>query len=123
MEGHDIAHHTVPCLQTVPVVQLIFERVTGRIGCKSCGRPYHKKFDPPLDPTRCDQCSGPLIQRDDDREEIIRKRLEVYRAQTEPLIAHYSKQNDVFRNIDSGQEKGQVYRSVLANFLLSGTLA
>ena len=96
----------------------IIERVTGRIACKSCGRPYHKKFDPPLDPNRCDQCFGPLIQRDDDREEIIRKRLEVYRAQTEPLIAYYSAQNDVLRNIDSDQEKSQVFRAVLDSLQL-----
>lgn len=91
----------------------IIERVTGRIACKDCGRPYHKKFDPPKNEAVCDGCGGPLIQRDDDKEEIIRKRLEVYRAQTEPLIQHYAKQKDVLREIDSRKEKAQVFHDVM----------
>ncbi len=93
--------------------EVIIERVTGRIACKSCGRPHHKKFDPPQIPGLCNGCKGPLIQRDDDREEIIRKRLEIYHEQTQPLIAHYARQKDVLHNIDSQQEKSQVFADVL----------
>jgi adenylate kinase len=55
----------------------IVERVCGRIACKDCGRPFHKKFDPPQEEMICDACHGPLYQRDDDKEEIICKRLQV----------------------------------------------
>jgi adenylate kinase len=92
---------------------VIIERVTGRIACKECGRPYHKKYDPPKKAMVCDSCSGALFQRDDDKEEIIRKRLEVYRAQTQPLIEYYSKQKEVMRNIDSENGKEQVFHDVL----------
>ncbi len=91
----------------------IIERVAGRIACKQCGRPYHLKFDPPKQAAVCDVCSGPLFQRDDDKEEIIRKRLEVYRAQTQPLIDYYAKQKGVLKEIDSDQRKEQVFHDVL----------
>lgn len=91
----------------------IIERVTGRIACKDCGRPFHKKFDPPKKEMACDSCNGTLIQRDDDKEEVIKKRLEVYRAQTQPLIEHYSKQKSVLREIDSQKEKEKVFHDVL----------
>ncbi len=92
---------------------IIIERITGRIACKQCGRPYHKTYDPPKQELLCDSCAGPLYQRDDDKEEIIRKRLEVYRVQTQPLIEHYAKQKDVLREIDSENPKTQVYQDVL----------
>lgn len=92
--------------------RVIIERITGRIACKDCGRPFHKKFDPPKQPMICDGCSGPLYQRDDDREEIIRKRLDVYRVQTEPLIAYYAKK-EVLREINSENAKAQVFQDVL----------
>ena len=91
----------------------IIERVAGRIACKGCGRPFHKKFDPPTVEMICDGCGGPLYQRDDDKEEVIRKRLEVYRAQTAPLIEYYAKQPQVLREIDSQNEKGRVFQDVL----------
>ncbi len=92
---------------------MIIERVTGRIACKNCGRPYHKRFDPPKQESVCDQCHGKLIQRDDDREEIIRKRLEVYRIQTEPLIQYYAQQKGALKEIDSRGAKEQVFQQVL----------
>ena len=100
----------------------LIERVTGRIACKSCGRSYHKRFDPPQSESICDHCGGDLFQRDDDKEEIIRKRLEVYRMQTAPLIAYYSKQKEVLREIDSQKEKAQVFQDVLEALPVSGLL-
>jgi adenylate kinase len=91
---------------------IIIERITGRIMCRSCGRPYHKKYDIPQKEMLCDECEVPLYQRDDDREEIIRKRLEVYRLQTEPLIEYYAKKK-LLCNIDSKGEKSQVFHRVL----------
>lgn len=92
---------------------VLIERITGRIACKECGRPYHKKYDPPKQDMLCDSCGGTLYQRDDDKEEIIRKRLEVYHTQTEPLIHYYSKQKETLREINSENEKSQVFRDVL----------
>lgn len=67
----------------------LVERLTGRRTCRSCGRGYHVSFDPPRNAQLCDACGGELYQRDDDREETIRKRLTVYDQQTSPLIAYY----------------------------------
>jgi len=67
----------------------LVERLTGRRTCRGCGRGYHISFDPPRDARLCDACGGELYQRDDDREETIRKRLLVYDQQTSPLIAYY----------------------------------
>lgn len=69
--------------------EALVERLTGRRTCRDCGRGFHIKFDPPAVAGKCDACQGELVQRDDDKEETIRKRLEVYRAQTEPLVAYY----------------------------------
>ncbi|MSM41515.1 MAG: adenylate kinase [Geobacter sp.] len=64
-------------------------RITGRRTCKGCGKGYHIIFDAPRVAGKCDECGGELFQRDDDREETMRKRLEVYDLQTAPLIDYY----------------------------------
>jgi adenylate kinase len=69
--------------------EALVERLTGRRTCKECGRGYHVKFEPPRENAICDACGGSLFQRDDDREETIRKRLQVYADQTSPLISYY----------------------------------
>jgi len=67
----------------------IIERMSGRRVHLSSGRTYHLKFNPPRVAGKDDVTGEDLIQRDDDREETVRKRLDVYRAQTRPLIAYY----------------------------------
>ena len=67
----------------------IEERMSGRRVCQSCGAPYHVKAKPPKQEGVCDACGGPLVQREDDRAETVRKRLEVYHAETEPLKGFY----------------------------------
>lgn len=69
--------------------QEIEERMSGRRVCQSCGAPYHVKAKPPKAEGVCDSCGGPLAQRDDDKPETVRKRLEVYHAETEPLKGYY----------------------------------
>ncbi|HEY2967566.1 MAG TPA: adenylate kinase [Casimicrobiaceae bacterium] len=69
----------------------IVERMSGRRVHPASGRTYHVKFNPPKVPDRDDATGEPLIQREDDREETVRKRLAVYHEQTEPLIAYYKK--------------------------------
>jgi adenylate kinase len=68
----------------------VVRRLSGRRTCRRCGRVWHAAFDPPSHRDRCDDCGGELFQRDDDREETIRHRLDVYAQQTQPLIAFYA---------------------------------
>ena len=67
----------------------IEERMSGRRVCQSCGAPFHVKARPPKAEGVCDACGGQLVQREDDRAETVRKRLEVYHAETEPLKGFY----------------------------------
>lgn len=91
----------------------IVERITGRLMCKQCGRPYHKKFDPPPSSNECQSCGGALYQRDDDKEEVVLKRLEVYHEQTEPVLTYFSKQPGILHSINGLNSKDQVYQSAL----------
>ena len=79
----------VLCIQ-VPDNRIV-QRLAGRRTCKQCGALYHLVFDPPSRKGLCDRCGGSLYQRDDDREETISTRLEIYRRQTVPLIDYYIK--------------------------------
>lgn len=69
----------------------IIERMSGRRVHAASGRTYHVKFNPPKVEGKDDESGEALIQRDDDREETVRKRLDVYHAQTEPLVEYYSR--------------------------------
>jgi adenylate kinase len=69
----------------------IIERMSGRRVHPASGRTYHVKFNAPRTPGKDDLTGEDLIQRDDDREETVRKRLDVYRSQTRPLVEYYSK--------------------------------
>jgi adenylate kinase len=68
----------------------VVRRLSGRRTCRRCGRVWHVLFDPPARGEFCDDCGGELFQRDDDREQTIRHRLDVYQQQTQPLIAFYA---------------------------------
>ena len=68
----------------------VVRRLSGRRTCRRCGHVWHVLFDPPTRSERCDDCGGDLFQRDDDREETIRHRLDVYQQQTQPLITFYA---------------------------------
>ncbi len=79
---------------SVPDEELIL-RLTGRRTCKECGAGFHVQYKKPKEEGICDQCGGPLIQRDDDKEETIKNRLSVYNQQTEPLIRYYSEEGSL----------------------------
>ncbi|MCE3272471.1 MAG: adk [Ramlibacter sp.] len=70
--------------------EAIVERMSGRRSHPASGRTYHVKFNPPRTPGVDDVTGEPLIQRDDDKEETVLKRLEVYAAQTRPLVEYYA---------------------------------
>jgi adenylate kinase len=74
----------------VPEDEIVL-RMSGRRVHPASGRSYHLKFNPPRVPDRDDVTGAPLVQREDDREETVRKRLEVYRRQTRPLVDYYTR--------------------------------
>lgn len=69
----------------------LIKRLGGRWICRNCQTPYHETENPPKVAGKCDRCGGELYQRDDDKPETVRKRLEVYFAETAPLIEYYTK--------------------------------
>ncbi len=69
--------------------EVVIKRLSGRRSCPKCGAVYHLESAPPKKPGICDVCGTKLIQRDDDKEEVIKHRLEVYRKNTEPLLKRY----------------------------------
>lgn len=89
----------------------IIERLTGRRFCSQCGRVYHISFDPPEKEGICDECHTQLIQRDDDKEETIKKRLKVYHDQTEQLKDYYGKQN-ILTTVDGEKSPDDVYKNI-----------
>jgi adenylate kinase len=95
----------------VPLKALL-QRLCGRLTCRNCGAMYHTVFVPPKVPGRCDLCGGELYQRSDDTEETARRRLEVYFAQTSPLVQHY-RQSGVLVDINGDQTVGDVTRDLL----------
>ena len=82
--------------------EVIIRRMEGRRVCEKCGASYNLVSLPPLPPGICDFCGGAVVQRKDDEAETVRKRLEVYREQTEPIVRYYREQGKEAR-IDSGQ--------------------
>ena len=88
----------------------IVKRLSGRRLCKVCGSSHHIIFMPPKEVGICDNCGGELFTRKDDTEESIKNRLEVYKNQTEPLIAFYKAKN-LLVDIDASPEPGEVFAS------------
>jgi len=98
----------------------IVERMSGRWVHPASGRTYHVRFNPPRRPGLDDETGEPLVQRDDDREDTVKKRLAVYHAQTEPLVAYYKSWADTgdpraprYRAIDGLQDVESVRRAAL----------
>jgi adenylate kinase len=75
---------------------ILVERLSGRRICKDCGCGYHISFDPPRVEGKCNKCGGVLFQRDDDKQETIEGRLEVYRKQTASLLSYYKEKGLLF---------------------------
>ena len=92
----------------VPLHKLM-KRITGRRVCGKCGESYH--IDYLGDKTTCDKCDGELIQRADDNEDTVSKRLEVYEKQTAPLIAHYDKQGKLV-SVDGDGDINAVFKAI-----------
>ncbi|MBV8941126.1 MAG: adenylate kinase [Solirubrobacterales bacterium] len=100
--------------------EAVVRRLSGRRVCVKAGHNYHVDFDPPKHDAVCDQDGSRLIQRDDDKPDVVRNRLMVYHSQTEPLISYYDEQG-VMRRIDGTRSPDEVHdhiRAVIATLRL-----
>jgi len=89
----------------------IIKRIAYRRVCLKCGAVYNLIFNPPKEDETCNNCGSKLVQREDDREEVVRKRLEVYRDSTEALIRIYEERG-VLRKIDGLGDREEVFRRI-----------
>jgi adenylate kinase len=103
---------TAALLIDVPDEEVV-RRLAGRRVCAKGGHVYHVEFDPPKRESVCDQDGSRLIQRDDDKEETIRRRLEVYARQTAPLIAYYDEAG-LLRRFDGRRDPNEVHDHIRA---------
>jgi len=91
----------------------LLSRLSGRWNCRQCGSVYHERFQPPREAGRCDQCGGELYQREDDKPETARRRLEVYAQQTAPLIDYYRARGKL-EEVDGDKSVEEVAGNLLA---------
>lgn len=90
----------------------IINRMSGRRACLSCGATYHIVSIPTKVEGVCDRCGKPVVLRDDDQPETVKKRLEVYHAQTQPLIDYYQKQG-ILKSVDGTQPMESVFGAIV----------
>ena len=90
----------------------IINRMSGRRACLSCGATYHLTYNPPKTEGICDNCQGELVLRDDDKPETVKKRLDVYHAQTQPLIDYYQAAG-ALREVDGTQDIDVVFQDIV----------
>jgi adenylate kinase len=110
---------TAALLIDVPDEEVV-RRLSGRRMCVKSGHSYHVEFDPPKHDGVCDQDGSRLVQRDDDKPEVIENRLRVYHEKTKPLVDHYDKLG-LMRRIDGTREPADVHghiRAVIATLRL-----
>jgi len=91
----------------------LMKRLTGRRTCKSCGQMYNIYFKSSQKEGVCDKCGGELFQRDDDKEETIKKRLDVYNAQTAPLFDYY-KNKGILKSVAGTGSIDEIYAKICA---------
>lgn len=92
----------------------LMKRLTGRRTCRGCGQMYNIYFSPAKKESVCDKCAGQLYQRDDDKEETIRRRLDVYDKQTAPLIDYYSKKK-ILKSVGGTGSIDEIFAKVCAS--------
>jgi len=101
------------CLSLEVSDDVLLTRLSGRRLCRNCGAGYHVSFSPPPADGRCGRCGGELYQRDDDREEIIKKRLEVFHRETNPLT-HWYEEHGILKVIDGEGPIGEITKRIFA---------
>jgi len=95
--------------------EIIVERLSSRLTCKSCGEIFNKRFLKPKVEGICDKCGGELYTRDDDKPEVIQERLNTYRRQTKPLLDYYKERNLVenVRNTEAAVPPEKIVKQIL----------
>lgn len=93
--------------------EVIVGRATGRLLCRGCDAIFHREFSPPAKAGVCDACGGELYTREDDREEVVSERLNVYHAQTAPLVDFYGSRG-VLTGVDGELAPDAVNKQLLA---------
>ena len=91
----------------------IIKRISGRRTCRNCGAMYHLIYDPPHQLGICDKCGGELYQREDDAEGTVKKRLDVYAAETRPLLDYY-RRGGILLQIEGSGAPENVQSKILA---------
>lgn len=91
--------------------EVIINRMSGRRACLNCGATYHVVNNPPKAEDVCDSCGNVLVQREDDKEETVRNRLDVYHDQTEPLKQYYAG-SGVLYTVDGTKDMEEVFKSI-----------
>ena len=90
----------------------IIKRMSGRRACVACGGTYHIEHIPPKVEGICDTCGKELVLRDDDKPETVKKRLDVYHEQTQPLIDYYNGKN-ILKEVDGTQDMSDVFNDIV----------
>ena len=90
----------------------IIHRMSGRRACLVCGGTYHLEYIPTKVEGICDVCGAELVLREDDKPETVKKRLEIYHEQTQPLIDYYNKK-EILRNVDGTQDIAIVFDTIV----------
>ena len=90
----------------------IIKRMGGRRACVGCGATYHIEFNPTKEEGKCDRCGEKLILRDDDKPETVKKRLDVYHDQTQPLIDYYTN-SGIIKEVDGTQDMNKVFDDIV----------
>ncbi|MBW3552567.1 MAG: adenylate kinase [Gemmatimonadetes bacterium] len=90
----------------------IVKRISGRRSCPECNAVYNVYFDPPAHAGICDRCGAALVERPDDDAATVARRLEVYRAQTEPLIEFYARSETPVRKVDGLRDVDEVQAAI-----------
>ncbi len=97
-------------------MEVLMDRMSGRITCKDCGKIYHARNFPPKKEGVCDVCNGDVVKRAEDNEETIKTRLELYNKETQPLIDFY-KNKDLLFNINSTESPEKVVPLILRTLM------
>lgn len=92
--------------------EVLVQRISGRRSCPECGQVYNVYLEPPLEAGRCDRCGGELVRRQDDDASTVRRRLEVYAAQTQPLIEFYEASSVPVQYVDGTGDVEQVQERI-----------
>ena len=112
----ELAARGLPLLAAVALLvdeEVAVRRIAGRRTCANCQTPYNVYFGPPRVEGVCDVCGGPLIHRSDEDEEVVRRRLEVYRESTAPLLKFYSDRG-LLREVEADGTESEVTEAIVA---------